>query len=200
MIGRERTGQMIQPQANPILLLEEWSAVLTTRSGIRLYVRPVTSDDAALVDRFFAGLSHDDLRFRFLTPLAHPSLPLLEALVLVDHVRTEDFLVFTKVDGEMQLIATAMLAADPTMERAEVAIAVQPQYKQRGIGWTLLDFVAQDAKARGIRTLESIECRDNRAAIEVEQELGFIAMPCPGEPGLTLLSRTLAGPAPARSA
>lgn len=182
---------MTDQQASPIRLLEQWSAELTTRSGLRLFVRPVTSDDDDLVDRLFAHLSHDDLRFRFLTPLAKPSTSLLEALIKVDHTRTEDFLVFAEEDGEKMLIASAMLAADPSMERAEVAIAVRPEYKQRGVGWTLLDFVARDAKARGIKLLEAIECRDNRGALEVERDLGFIATDYPGDPTLTLVRKFL---------
>ncbi len=172
--------------------LRLWSAELTTRSGLRLFVRPVTPDDDGLVDHFFASLSPDDLRFRFLTPLAHPRTSLLEALIKVDHVRTEDFLVFARVDDAPKLIASAMLAADAAMERAEVAIAVHPDYKQRGVGWTLLDFVARDAKSRGIKTLESIEARDNEAAIALEKEMGFIALPYPGDASLTLVRKSLA--------
>jgi GNAT superfamily N-acetyltransferase len=172
-------------------LIEQWSAELLTRSGLRLYVRPVTSDDDDLVDRFYSSLSLDDLRYRFLSPVAHASSSLLEALVAVDHVRTEDFLVFTNVGGQMELVASAMLAADPSLDRAEVAIAVHPEYKNKGIGWTLLDFVSRDAEARGIKMLESVECRDNSAAINLEKEMGFIAMPYPGDASLTLLRKRL---------
>lgn len=183
-------------QTPPIPLLEQWSAELETRCGLRLYVRPVSGGDEDLVDRFFASLSHDDLRFRFLTPLAHPSVPLLEALVHVDHVRTEDFLVFADVAGGKELIASAMLATDASMKRAEVAIAVHPEFKNRGVGWTLLDFVAGDARARGIELLESVECRDNLAAIALEREMGFTASPFPGDATLTLVRNTLREPAP----
>lgn len=172
-------------------LLQQWSAELTTRTGLRLFVRPVTGEDDDRIDRFFASLSPDDLRFRFLTPLAHPSASLLEALIKVDHVRTEDFLVFADVSGRQELIASAMLAADAAMTKAEVAIAVKPEFKYRGVGWTLLDFIARDAKSRGIRILESIECNDNRAAIDVEEQLGFIARPHPDDPTLTLVRKIL---------
>ena len=183
---------MTQADATP-LMLGQWSAELTTRSGLKLFVRPVTSEDDGLIDRFFASLSHDDLRFRFLTPLAHPCASLIEALVNVDHVRTEDFLVFAEIDGRKELMASAMLAADPGLSKAEVAIAVRPEFKQKGVGWTVLDFVARDAKARGIKIIESIECRDNRAAIELEKEMGFISLPYPGDASLTLVRKILQG-------
>jgi ribosomal protein S18 acetylase RimI-like enzyme len=84
-----------------------------------------------------------------------------------------------------------MVAADPDLERAEVAIAVSAESKHRGIGWTLLDHVAQYAAARGIGTLESIESRDNREAIGLEREMGFTMMPCPGDATLVLLRKRL---------
>lgn len=170
--------------------LSAW-AVLTTRTGLRLHVRPVNPEDGERLKAFFAGLASDDLRFRFLTPLVKPSGSLLEALIAVDHVRTEDYLAFVEVDGKEELIASAMLAADPSLERAEVAIAVHPEYKERGVGWTLLDFVARDARARGIKALESVECRDNRAAIDLEREMGFTASPYPGDATLTLVRKSL---------
>jgi GNAT superfamily N-acetyltransferase len=182
---------MTETAATQMPLLEQWSAELTTRTGLRLYVRPVSSDDDDLVDSLFASLSHDDLRFRFLTPLSHPSTSLLEALIKVDHVRTEDFLVFAEVEGGKELIASAMLAAAPDMAKAEVAIAIRPEFKQRGVGWTLLDFLARYARSRGIALLEAIECNENRAALEVEEQMGFIASPYPGDPTLTLVRKIL---------
>lgn len=183
---------MTQAQRSESLpLIGEWSAVLVTRSGVKLLVRPTAPEDAGRVAQFFAGLTHDDLRFRFLTPVAKPSASFLENLVRVDHVRTEDFLAFVEVDGEPELVASAMIAADPDMARAEVAIAVAPAFREKGVGWTLLDFVARDARARGIKRLESVECRDNRAAIALEREMGFTASSYPGDATLTLVSKTL---------
>lgn len=173
------------------LLLGQWSAELTTSDGVRLFVRPAAPEDGARVADFLAGLGHDDLRFRFLTPIARPSHALLDLLVKVDHVRTEDFLAFADEDGEKVLVASAMIAADPSLERAEVAIAIRPDYQRRGLGWALLEFVARDAAARGIGWLESVECRDNRAAIALEQEMGFTASAFPGDATLTLLRKPL---------
>jgi GNAT superfamily N-acetyltransferase len=172
--------------------------VVTTRTGLRLYVRPVDSRDRKTLESFLASLAHEDLRFRFLTPLTRPSQSLLDALVAVDHVGTEDFLAFAEIGGRKELVASAMLAADPKMDRAEVAIAIRPDHKKRGVGWTLLDLVARNARARGIRRLESVECRDNRAAIDLEKEMGFTAEPYPSDSSLILVRKDLVCPSPAQ--
>ena len=61
-------------------------------------------------------------------------------------------------------------------------------------------FEHQPAVTRGIRTLESIECRDNRVAIALETEMGFCTSPHPDDPTLTLVRKSLTGrPAAART-
>ena len=160
---------------------------LTTWTGFTFRVRPVTSADESALDELFRGVSLDDRRFRFLSGVQQVSHDFLQRLTEVDHDRTEDFLAFDRDT----LIATAMLAADAEMERAEVAISIRSDYKHRGIGWALLDHVARHARARGIELLESIECRDNVEAISLEKEMGFTATPYPGDATLILLQKKL---------
>src|SRR5688572_15595233 len=115
--------------------------LLTTWSGFAFTVRPAGPDDEAALAELFTRVSRDDRRFRFLSGVDTVGHDFLRRLTEVDHEKTEDFLAF---DGDT-LIATAMLAADPAMERAEVAISIHADYKNRGLGWTLLDHVARAA-------------------------------------------------------
>ncbi|MFN3389423.1 MAG: GNAT family N-acetyltransferase [Allosphingosinicella sp.] len=177
------------PDQKAQLLLSEWSAELTTRAGVRLKVRPAAPEDESRLADFFARVSPDDIRFRFLSAVQKPGHDLLAPLVQLDHTTTENFLAFAE-DGET-LLATATLAADPSLERAEVAITVRSDHKHRGLGWTLLDHVARNAEARGIETIESIESRDNREAIALEREMGFTATSYPGDSTLVLLRKRL---------
>ena len=175
----------------PVPLISEWSATLTTRSGLDLRVRPAAPEDEEAVRAFFAGLGQDDLRFRFLSPMPRMCESLYDTLLRVDHVRTEDFLVFVEEGGRDRMVASAMLSCNPDSRKAEVAISVHPAYRNKGIGWTLLDFIARDAAQRGMRELQSIECPDNRGALEVETDLGFEISFYPDDPRLDLVSKRL---------
>jgi len=170
--------------------MDDWNRHLTTRTGFRLHVRPARPEDDGTVADFFTHVTREDLRFRFLAGMVGQGQ--IHALTNVDHKRTEDFLAFTE-DGSM-MIATAMLACDASMERGEVAIAIREDHKHKGISWELLAHVARYAEARGIGVLESIESRDNHAAIELERDMEFTAKPYPGDPTLVLLSRKLERP------
>ncbi|QCB44351.1 GNAT family N-acetyltransferase [Sphingomonas sp. PAMC26645] len=166
-----------------------WSANMTTRDGYVFHVRPASLADEPELGEFFEHVDKEDLRFRFLSAIHKVGHDQLRALVTVDHEHTENFLAFDP--ATKGIVATAMLAADDSLTRAEVAIAIRTDFKRRGISWTLLDHVAAFARAKGIATLESIESRDNHQAIELERERGWIASTCPGDPASLMLRMTL---------
>lgn len=152
-------------------------------------MRPAVPADEAALAEFFTHVTNDDLRFRFLSAVQKVGHGQLEAMVNVDHRRTENFLAFD-IEGGF-IVATAMMAADEALASAEVAIAIRADFKHRGISWTLLEQVARFAAAKGVRTLEAIESRDNHQAIELEREMGFEALPYPGDSSLVLVRATL---------
>ncbi|RYE56268.1 MAG: GNAT family N-acetyltransferase [Rhizobiaceae bacterium] len=166
-----------------------WVGYLTTRSGFEFYTRPAGPPDEAELGRFFEGVTPEDLRFRFLSSIRHVSQDRLEAMTSYDHRTTENFLAYDK--DRTTIFATAMLAADTALETAEVAIVILPGYKKRGASWTLLEHITRFAKARGMRTLESVESRDHHAAIELEREMGFKAFACPDDATLVVVRADL---------
>lgn len=170
---------------------DDWSCDLATRTGLVLHVRPVNSKDEARLSEFFRHVAPEDLRFRFLSGIREVGHDRLMAMTQVDHKSTENFLAF--VDGEKTVVASAMVAADASMTRAEVAISVRADYKHKGVAWELLRHVARFAAAMGVGVLESIESRENHEAIELEREQGFVAVTYEDDPTLMLIRKELHG-------
>jgi GNAT superfamily N-acetyltransferase len=170
---------------------EKGSALLMTRTGFTFYVRPVAPDDGPALADFFAHVTPEDMRFRFLSSLARIDRDRLDLMTNVDHDRTEHFLAFDL--GEKSIIATAMIAADPAMEKAEVAVSVRSDCQNRGIGWAMLKHLARYAEDRDIGCLTAIESQANTKGIELEREMGFTARPCPGDSTMVLLEARLGG-------
>ena len=166
--------------------------VLTTRTGFCFSVRPAIPSDETALAAFFTHVTPEDLRFRFLTGLKTVGHDRLVAMTTIDHRQTENFLAF--VDGEAEIIATAMLACDAEMKTGEVAIAIRPDYKAKGVSWDLLTHVAEAARDKGLMTIQSVESRDNHAAIDMERQMGFTAGPYPGDPTLVLVQKHLKQP------
>lgn len=161
---------------------------LTTRAGLNLRIRRAIAADEAALDAFFEQVTLEDLRFRFLSAVQHVGHDQIAAMLRADRERTETFLAY---EENGTLVGVATLAADDKGETAEVAVSVHRDWKAQGIGWSLLRHVAQIARASGISRLQSIESRDNHAAIEVERDLGFTARAYPGDPTLILVEADL---------
>ena len=177
------------PRVSAIPPADDWSRELTTRSGYAFRVRPADANDEAGLAAFFTHVTPEDLRFRFLSAIKTVGQDQIKRLTHVDHHGTENFLAFDAKHGTM--VATGMLAADAAFETAEVAIAIHKDFKHRGIGWTLLEHITAFARSRGIKTIESLESRDNHQAIELEREMGFDLVPCPGDSSSVIVRHTL---------
>ncbi|TIQ02044.1 MAG: GNAT family N-acetyltransferase, partial [Mesorhizobium sp.] len=52
-------------------------------------------------------------------------------------------------------------------------------------------YIAKYAEELGLHTIESIENRENQAAIELEREMGFTVAAYPDDPTLVLVRRDL---------
>jgi GNAT superfamily N-acetyltransferase len=165
-------------------------AFLITRTGFEFAVRPVGPFDEPALAALFSHVDKDDIRFRFLSPLKTPGHEILKGLIDVDHHRKESYVAIAP-DGKT-VIANAVVAADAANECAEVAIAMHRDYKGKGVGWTLLKYIVEQEKRKGVKKLQSIESRENHEAIELEREMGFKASSYPGDATLMLLEFDLA--------
>ncbi|SEM91220.1 acetyltransferase [Sphingomonas gellani] len=147
----------------------EWTADLTTRSGLSIHVHPVRPDDVGRLADLFHHVTPEDLRFRFLSGVREVGRDRLVAMTQIDYRRTINFLAF----ADEVPVATAMLACDPDRSRGELAVSVRGDFKGRGISWSMVQHVLRYAKAEGIETIEAVESRDNHAALALEREMGF---------------------------
>lgn len=146
----------------------EAEAMLFTRTGERLRVRPVRPGDRAAIANFFQHVTSEDLRFRFLTSLREVGDKRLDDICRTDYPTAMTFVAFVA----NELVALASLAGQAA-GRIEVALTTLPQWKAHGISWTLLDHAIRFASEHGAKEIVSVERCDNRAAINLEHEMGF---------------------------
>lgn len=159
-------------------------ADVKTQTGLGLHIRPARPDDEAALDAFFRCVTPEDLRFRFLTGLRVVGHDRLSAMTRIDDPGTIGFLAYN-IDND-SIVAAGMLAADGVGPCPEVALSVSATMKRHGISWCLLKHMLGHAKANGLKCVESIESAAHKAAIDLEREMGFESLPCPGDPSLRI--------------
>lgn len=164
-----------------------WSR--TTWKDIQLLIRTARPDDAPILEDLFHNVNPEELRFRFLTSLSKVQPEEIRRMTHVDHQSAETYIAFT-ADTRLP-VATAMLATDTEGKRGEVAISVRSDHRDLGIGRELLAFVAEQAEARGLDVIESIESRANRGALAVERDMAFTMIDIPGDPSAVLVRKEL---------
>ncbi|OZA55366.1 MAG: GNAT family N-acetyltransferase, partial [Sphingomonadales bacterium 39-62-4] len=69
-------------------------------------------------------------------------------------------------------------------------VSIRADFRGRGVGWTMLDLIAEEARKRGLKRVISIEDRDNHSTIALEREKGFVAHGMDGDPRLVMLEKT----------
>ncbi|MBZ9676164.1 GNAT family N-acetyltransferase [Mesorhizobium sp. ES1-1] len=161
---------------------------LTTHTGLRFEVRRARPEDEPALAEFFTHVTPDDLRFRFLGAMKEVSHERLVAMTRSDDAHVHNFLA---VSDDGMLIAVATLASDAADRNGEVAICIRADRKHLGIGWELLAYISKYAERLGLSAIQSIESRENRAAIEVERDSGFTITTDPDDATLVLVRREL---------
>lgn len=166
-----------------------WSADLVTSSGTRFHVRPARPGDEEGLATLFRSLPPEDLRHRFLTGLREVGPARLEEMVRNDDPHAINFLAIDQTSD--LIVASALLAASEDYSDGEFALSTRPDWKEKGVSWTLLDHLVRYAEAVGIHTIKSIETSDDSKALQLEREMGFRTRLHPDDATLMIAEKQL---------
>ncbi|WP_223390910.1 GNAT family N-acetyltransferase [Caulobacter segnis] len=170
-------------------LARDLTVVARTQGGLDVRMRPATSADHDALAAFFADLSPEDRRHRFLASLKTVDERQLALMIRNDDGPDRTFVSCDAADGA--ILAVATLATGLDAERAEVAVSVRSDLKGRGLSWSLLKHALTYARAVGVKVVESIETADNHPALDLEREMGFTVRPVSDDHGLRLAERAV---------
>jgi len=174
------------------LLPSDLTVETRTQGGLDVVMRPATPADHDALAAFFAGLSPEDLRHRFLACLKTVGEQQLALMTRAAAPQDRTFLSCDAADGA--ILAVATLAGGAEANRAEVAVSVRSDRKGLGLSWSLLKHTLAYARAVGVKVVESVETADNHPALDLEREMGFSIRPVSDDHGLRLAERPLNTP------
>ena len=144
-------------------------ADVVLRDGSTIHVRPIRPDDRERLLAFFRSLSPDALTLRFFSPAVNLEL-LATQETDVDYVQS--FGLIATIGTDERVVGHGLYASTGP-ERAEVAFAVDQQYRGRGLATILLGQLAEVAADNGIRQFEAEVLPENRDMLTVFRRAGF---------------------------
>lgn len=146
---------------------------LVLRDGTRALIRPIRPEDKEKLEAGLALLSPRSRYLRFHQVIDHLTEEQLRYFTEIDH---RDHMAWVAIDEDrpeapgMGVARYIRLTEDPTI--AEAALTVLDEYQGRGLGTVLLAVLGESAVASGIRTFRNYVLGQNRAMLEMFQELG----------------------------
>lgn len=176
-----------KPGPNPRLAIRpypaHWTTQASTQTGMPVVIRPVRPVDEHLYDAFFAALSPEDIRFRFLAPKKEFSHAFIARFTQIDYNRAMAFVALDP--DEAELLGVARLSANPDYESAEYAIVVRSDLKGQGLGWALMSQLIDYARAEGLKELYGDVLRANTGMLSMCRQLGFRIRPSEDDPAVS---------------
>ena len=154
-------------------------------NGRELLVRPVVPADAPALRAGFQVLSPEEVRLRFLHPIAELSEAESRRMASADPKRE---LVLVAAEplppGEALVLAIARASLREDSPRdAEFALIVGRLVSGQGLGKLLVRRLLSWARRRRLHSLRGTVSLDNAVMLQLAQELGFSRQHVPGEPG-----------------
>jgi acetyltransferase len=145
--------------------------LLTLPGGERFMVRPIEADDKPGISDFFARLSEESRRRRFLGPKPRLSSRDLAFLTEVDQRRHVAIVALDDAGAIVGVARYAAWAGEP--ERADMAVAVVDAWHGHGLGTALGDLLVTQARASGLAALTGSTLAFNSPAKALLKRLGF---------------------------
>jgi acetyltransferase len=118
---------------------KEWERRIALRDGTAVFLRPIRPEDETLYDRFFAGVTPQDLRLRFFAPVKEFSHAFIARFTQIDYARAMAFIASDEASGNM--LGVVRLHANSTYDSGEFAILLRSDLKGRGLGWLLMQMI-----------------------------------------------------------
>lgn len=159
---------------------ETWQGRL--RDGHVVQVRPVRADDARLEREFLARLPPEALAHCFLGVIKPNRGQLAVELTHLDERREFGILALVQEHGKEVVVGTARFRTDDNGTDCDCAAAVDPAWRQRGVGSILMSHLIGTARMRGIRRMYAIDAARCAGAHALASYLGFQSRPDPDDP------------------
>ncbi len=144
-----------------------------TRSGFKLFLRPVRISDEDLIKDFFYSLSDQSLQRRFMTVRKDIPHKMRQKFVVIDYTKEIVILACTNKNDIEIVVGIGQYVKWEDKNFADIAFAVRDEYQGKGIGTELLDYITVLAKNEGLQGFTADVLGDNKPMLHMFDKMGY---------------------------
>ncbi len=152
----------------------ELEAYKTTRTGLRMLLRPVNLSDEHLLKDFFYSLSNDSMYHRFISSRTDMHHDRLQPFVVIDYTKEMVIVAVLKQQENEMIAGMGQYQIDGTSHSAEVSFVVRDDHQGKGIGAELLKYLTFLARKAGLLGFTAAVLMDNLHMLQLFEKMGFI--------------------------
>ncbi|MEO0072162.1 MAG: GNAT family N-acetyltransferase [candidate division WOR-3 bacterium] len=152
---------------------EEFEHWAETKTGLKIFIRPIKPTDEPLMRELFYSFSKDTIYYRYFSYLQAMPHDKLSKFVNVDYENEMALVATIKRGGEEKIIGVARYALDKATGLAEFAFEVADQYQRQGVGTVLFSDLIKIAKMKRIKGFVGYVLDTNIAAYRLTHKMGY---------------------------
>ncbi|MCX7771165.1 MAG: GNAT family N-acetyltransferase [Proteobacteria bacterium] len=146
----------------------------TTKTGLKIFIRPVKISDEHLLKDFFYSLSDDTIYSRFVNMRREMHHEDLQRYCVVDYTKELVLLALTEEHAHAKVLGIAQYYINDKTHMAEVAFVVRDDMQNQGIGWELLSYITYLARKKGLLGFTAQVLVSNKPMLHLFEKKGFV--------------------------
>lgn len=164
------------------------------QDGVRVTIRPIRPEDAAIEHAFVHGLSEQSRFLRFMFALHDLAPAMLSRFTQIDYDRELALVaVLDTAEGERQIgVARYITLEDETT--CEFAIVVGDEWQGKGLARQLFAALIDAARHTSLDVMTGVTLRENTRMLELARASGFALKTDGDDPSLVQMTLPLRGP------
>jgi acyl-CoA hydrolase/GNAT superfamily N-acetyltransferase len=152
---------------------EELEISRTTRTGLKILLRPVKISDEPLLKDFFYSLSDESLYKRFLSTRKDIPHEMLQNLVVIDYTQGMVILAILGESEKETIAGIGQYSLNGGTHIADIALAVADQYQNQGLGIEQISYLTYLAKRKGLLGFSADVLAGNDPVFRLFDRMGF---------------------------
>lgn len=152
---------------------KELETYRTTKTGLKIFLRPVKITDEPLLKDFFSSLSNESIYKRFISARRDMPHERLQEFVITDYQKAMVILATISDKGNEKILAVGQYELNEKGSTADVALVVRDDYQDMGIGHQVLAYLTYLATRQGLLGFTAEVLVDNEEMLKLFEDLGF---------------------------